>query len=218
MFQYQCSDFSIREFSVKDYSELEKIASRINEKSETETGYYPFYAFNVSNDPKEEKKEHLSKLVTYFLQKAEREKMQQPRSTYRLAICDNKKQLIGNVTIDVLPVSEKDGRQVWGDLGYFIDPKHGGKGIMRKAVYHVLRTYFKDHDILDVTVHPDNIYSQNLLACFGVKEIKRLSHTGYHGEPRVIMQITKCDFLRAIPKLQLRRKGSIVNGGGRTYE
>lgn len=197
MFRIKETNFSIREFRIGDFHRLKEIAANINQAALQKNGYFPFYAFQVPFSDSNYKRS-LSLKVDTFLRKAYQERVQTPRSTYRLAVCDHSDQVIGNVTIDMLPVQEPDGRIIYGDLGYFIDPQKGQKGLMTKAVQHVLQIYFQTHSQLDITAHPGNLYSRRLIERFNGKQIGFLEKTSYQGEPRAVFVIFKKDFEQAL--------------------
>ncbi len=199
MFTTQQEEFSIREFDVSDFSRLKEIAGAINRKVVQEKDYCPFYAFQVSPEQLGYE-QHLSKKVMTFLKKAEKERQQEPRSTYRMAVCDSKGILVGNVTIDVLPIHEDDGRIVHGDLGYFLDPAQGGRGLMRKVVSHVLKIWFKTHEQLDITAHPNNLFSRRLIEHFNGRQVGQLQQSGYQQEPRAVFVMSRNDFQQSLLK------------------
>ncbi len=194
MFLIQQSDFSIREFSSSDFEKLYKIADAINKQAKEKEGFQPFYAFQVNSDLKDYST-LLSEKINHFLKKAEDEKNQLPRKTYRLALCDGKGMLVGNITIDDYPSKDKNGNLIQGDIGYFINPLDGRKGLMSKALGCVLDIYFKTHDELDITVHPNNLYSIKMLQRFNAKVVGFKSTSAYQDEPRMVLKMHKIDFL-----------------------
>lgn len=211
MFDIKDTDFSIREFCVDDFQQLKKIAKAMNQKALQEDGYFPFYAFQIFPTTLDYDR-CLDEKVNSFLCKAHQEQIQTPRSTYRLAVCDCQNRLIGNVTVDMLPIMEPDGRIVYGDLGYFIDPAKGKQGLMTKAVQRVLEIYFQTYSKLDITVHPDNVYSRRLIERFNGKQIGFLEKTVYQGEPRAMFVILKKDFFMATTNhCQITRQSSKTN-------
>lgn len=197
MFEVEQKDFSIREFELSDSKRLQQIAHNINVQAQKIEGFQPFYAFQTDMNSLFYKTE-LVRRADVFLAKAMQEKKVSPRSTYRMAVCDGEGKLVGNVTLDMLPVYEPDGRVMHGDLGYFIDPQAGRRGLMTKAVRHMLSVYFQTKDVLDVTIHPDNVYSQNLLSKFNARNIGLLRNSIYKGEPRLLFKISKEDFLTSL--------------------
>ena len=194
MFLIQESDFSIREFLPSDFKKLYQIADAINRQAKEKEGFQPFYAFQV--DPSRKDYQHLlDEKINHFLQKAEDEKNQSPRKTYRMALCDGKGNLVGNITIDDYPSQDKNGNLIQGDVGYFINPLDGRKGLMSKALSCVLDVYFKTHDELDITVHPNNLYSIKMLQRFNAKVVGFKSTSAYQDEPRMVLKMYKTDFL-----------------------
>ena len=111
----------IDEFKTSDFHRLQEIAFNINHNADVKAteGYCPFYTFQVDRDTPQRDNVIRNK-VSDFLIKAERERRQDPRSTYRMAVRLPNDKLIGNVTIDMLPI-EENGKKIYGDLGYFID-------------------------------------------------------------------------------------------------
>ena len=134
-----------------------------------------------------------------FLIKAERERRQDPRSTYRMAVRLPNDKLIGNVTIDMLPI-EENGKKIYGDLGYFIDPRYGEHGYATEAVRGLVHHFFKAYRKLDITAHPANKFSRKLIERIGGKQVgyNEASHYG-HGEPRAVFEVHKEDFYRTSP-------------------
>ena len=194
MFLIQQSDFSIREFSSSDFKKLYQIADAINRQAKEKEGFQPFYAFQV--DPTRKDYQYLlDEKINHFLQKAEDEKNQSPRKTYRMALCDGNGNLVGNITIDDYPSQDKNGNLIHGDVGYFINPLDGRKGLMSKALACVLDVYFKTHDELDITVHPNNLYSIKMLQRFNAKVVGFKSTSAYQNEPRMVLKMFKIDFL-----------------------
>ena len=196
MFLIRQPEFLIREFSSSDFEQLLHIAHAINVQAKNKEGFQPFYAFQA--DPaKQDYHELLQDKIKTFLKTAQDEKSKTPRKTYRLALCDNAGQLIGNITIDNLPSYDDKGNKIQGDIGYFINPQHGRKGLMSKALRSVLHIYFKNHDELDVTVHPMNLYSIKMLQRFNAKAIGIKSTSTYQNEPRIVFKISKENFLNS---------------------
>lgn len=190
----------IDEFSVSDLSRLREIAFNINRNADEHSadGYCPFYTFQVDSQiPNRDLV--IRQKVSEFIIKASKEKEQKPRSTYRMAVRLPNRKLIGNVTIDMLPIKE-NGKLIYGDLGYFIDPQYGAKGYATEAVRSAVHHFFKKYDKLDITAHPNNKFSRNLIERIGGKQVgfKEASHYG-HGEPRMIFEVHKSDFYKSCP-------------------
>ena len=194
MFLTTQKDFSIREFLPSDFQSLFCIADKINKQAHEKEGFQPFYAFQGDIYSPTYTKE-LTEKTNKFLSRALKEKEVSPRSTHRLALCSTQGQLIGNVTIDVLPFQDETGKQIHGDIGYFINPDHGRQGLMSKAIEHVLNIYFQTHSQMDVTVHPNNLYSLKMMQRFNAKIIGFKEDSCYQGEPRVVLKLTKQDYL-----------------------
>jgi RimJ/RimL family protein N-acetyltransferase len=187
----------IDEFKTSDYEALKEIAFNINHNADVHQadGYCPFYTFQVDkNDPN--RNVAIRQKVADFLIKAERERNQHPRSTYRMAVRLLDGKLIGNATVDMLPFQDQ-GKLVYGDLGYFVDPQFGGKGYATEAVRGLVHHFFKQNDKLDITAHPDNKFSRKLIERIGGREVgyNDASHYG-HSEPRVVFEVSKKDFYR----------------------
>ena len=185
----------IDEFKTSDYARLREIAFNINHNADTHSaeGYCPFYTFQVDRDLPD-RDMMIRQKVSDFLIKAERERKQEPRSTYRMAVRLTDGTLIGNATIDMLPI-EENGNKIYGDLGYFIDPKYGEKGYATEAVRCLAHQFFKKYNKLDITAHPENKYSRKLIERIGGRAVgyKEASHYG-HREPRTIFEVHKKDF------------------------
>ena len=194
MFLDQQEDFSIREFQPSDFKRLVYIADAINRQAKSKEGFQPFYAFQVSLES-ENYQEKLEQKVHAFLSKAFTEQNAQPRSTYRLALCDKNGQLIGNVTVDDLPQYDQEGNKIQGDIGYFICPENGRNGLMSKALRRVLDIYFRTHDEMDLTIHPSNLYSIKMMQRFNAKVVGFKGESGYNGEPRMVLKLTKENFI-----------------------
>lgn len=190
----------IDEFRTSDYKRLQEIAFNINHNADirAEDGYCPFYTFQVDKDTPNRDNVIRGK-VSEFLIKADRERNQNPRSTYRMAVRLPDGKLIGNVTVDMLPI-EENGKKIYGDLGYFIDPQYGEHGYATEAVRGLVHHFFKQYPKLDITAHPSNKFSRKLIERIGGKQVgyNEASHYG-HGEPRAVFEVHKADFYRTSP-------------------
>lgn len=106
----------IDEFKTSDYARLKEIAFNINRNADShaEEGYCPFYTFQVDRDTPD-RDNVIRQKVADFLIKAERERKQEPRSTYRMALRLPSGYLIGNATVDMLPFEENGKRftEIW---------------------------------------------------------------------------------------------------------
>ena len=190
----------IDEFKTSDFHRLQEIAFNINHNADVKAteGYCPFYTFQVDRDTPQRDNVIRNK-VSDFLIKAERERRQDPRSTYRMAVRLPNDKLIGNVTIDMLPL-EENCKKIYGDLGYFIDPRYGEHGYATEAVRGLVHHFFKAYRKLDITAHPANKFSRKLIERIGGKQVgyNEASHYG-HGEPRAVFEVHKEDFYRTSP-------------------
>ncbi len=188
----------IDEFTPNDLDKLTEIAQNINTNAARfkESGYRPFYAFQTSEN--DLNGNAIKEKVSAFIAKAEQERSTLNRSTYRLAIRLRDKTLIGNVTIDMLPI-EENGKIILGDLGYFINPAYGKQGLSLEAVRAVSSKFFSKYDTLDLTVHPDNIPSKRLISNIGGVKIGEKSQSSYgNAEPRDIYIVNKQDFKKTL--------------------
>ena len=190
----------IDEFKSSDFETLQQIAFKINDNADIHfaDGYCPFYTFQVAKDEKN-RTDKIRQKVADFIIKAKKERETEPRSTYRMAIRLKDGTLIGNTTIDMLPIQE-DGKTIYGDLGYFINPEYGSQGYAIEAVRGLTHYFFKKYEKLDVTTHPNNKFSRNLIEKIGGKKVgyKEASHYG-NSEPRVVFEVSKKDFYRTSP-------------------
>ena len=190
----------IDEFKNSDFETLQQIAFKINKNADIHyaDGYCPFYTFQVAKD-EENRSSKIRQKVADFIIKAGKERNMEPRSTYRMAVRLKDGTLIGNATIDMLPI-EEDGKTIYGDLGYFINPEYGSKGYAIEAVRGLTHHFFKKYEKLDVTTHPNNKFSRKLIEKIGGKEVgyKSASHYG-NSEPRVIFEVSKQDFYQNCP-------------------
>ncbi len=190
----------IDEFRSTDFERLQEIAFAINENADKRAaeGYCPFYTFQVDKDTPD-RGNIIRQKVADFLIKADRERQQEPRSTYRMAVRLSDGKLVGNVTVDMLPI-EENGKKIYGDLGYFIDPNYGAHGYATEAVRGLVHHFFKKYDKLDVTAHPANKFSRALIERIGGHQTgyNAASHYG-HGEPRAVFEVHKADFYRSSP-------------------
>lgn len=187
----------IDEFKTSDYARLQEIAFNINHNADehADDGYCPFYTFQVDkNTP--DRDTVIRQKVSEFLIKAERERKQDPRSTYRMAVRLPDGKLIGNTTVDMLPI-EENGKKIYGDLGYFIDPQYGAHGYATEAVRGLVHHFFKKYQKLDITAHPANKFSRKLIERIGGVQVgyNEASHYG-HGEPRAVFEVQRFDFYR----------------------
>ena len=191
----------IDEFKTSDFHRLQEIAFNINHNADLHAGegYCPFYTFQVDKDTPDRDNVIRNK-VSDFLIKADRERKQEPRSTYRMAVRLPNGMLIGNATVDMLPI-EENGKKIYGDLGYFIDPKFGAHGYATEAVRGLVHHFFKVYKKLDITAHPANKFSRKLIERIGGKQVgyNAASHYG-HGEPRAVFEVHKEDFYRSSKK------------------
>ena len=187
----------IDEFNVSDYARLREIAFNINHNADVRgaEGYCPFYTFQVDKDTPQ-RDNVIRQKVSEFLIKAERERQREPRSTYRMAVRLADGNLVGNVTIDMLPF-EENGKKIYGDLGYFIDPNYGEHGYATEAVRGLVHHFFKKYQKLDITAHPANKFSRKLIERIGGTQVgyNEASHYG-HGEPRAVFEVHREDFYR----------------------
>ena len=187
----------VDEFRSSDYGRLQEIAFNINHHADTHQsdGYCPFYTFQVEKGTPD-RENLIRQKVADFLIKAERERHQDPRSTHRMAVRLPDGKLIGNATIDMLPI-EENGKTIYGDLGYFIDPEYGEQGYATEAVRALSHHFFKHYEKMDITAHPNNKYSRRLIERIGGKAVgyKEASHYG-NSEPRIVFEIHKKDFYR----------------------
>lgn len=187
----------IDEFKTSDYGRLQEIAFNINHNADAHAaeGYCPFYTFQVDKEMPD-RDILIRQKVSDFLIKAERERKQEPRSTYRMAVRLPNGYLIGNATIDMLPI-EENGKKIYGDLGYFIDPQYGEHGYATEAVRGLTHHFFKKYQKLDITAHPDNKFSRKLIERIGGVQVgyNEASHYG-HGEPRAVFEVYRRDFYR----------------------
>ena len=151
----------IDEFKTSDFHRLQEIAFNINHNADVKAteGYCPFYTFQVDRDTPQRDNVIRNK-VSDFLIKAERERRQDPRSTYRMAVRLPNDKLIGNVTIDMLPI-EENGKKIYGDLGYFIDPRYGEHGYATEAVRGLVHHFFKAYRKLDITASSLSVSAAN---------------------------------------------------------
>ncbi len=200
MFLVSTNEFTIREFIYSDYNALLGIATRMKEKSAQDNNYKMFYAFQADSLSQQQN------AIMQFLHKAKKERNTSPRITHRLAVCTPDQKLAGNVTIDMYPTQNENGQLIYGDIGYFIDPKMGGKGLITKAVANVLTTYFTSYNRLDLTAHPDNLYSKKLIDRLHGQKIGALQASHYQGEPRDVFIIIKRDFIQSTPYLNQFKK------------
>jgi RimJ/RimL family protein N-acetyltransferase len=187
----------VDEFKPSDYARLQEIAFKINYQADNHAaeGYCPFYTFQVDkNTP--DRDVVIRQKVAQFLIKADRERQQSPRSTYRMAVRRPDGYLLGNATVDMLPI-EENGKKIYGDLGYFIDPDYGDKGYATEAVRGLVHQFFKKYQKLDITAHPANKFSRRLIERIGGVQVgyNAASHYG-HGEPRAVFEVHRRDFYR----------------------
>lgn len=171
----------------KDLLDVFNIAQRINEKAKTTEGYYPYYAFQADDE-----KELREKIIDYAFKVRTENKDPDP-VTYRYAIRLPNNQLIGSVAADMKPTIH-NGKTTYGDLGYFIDPLYGSKGYALEAVVAVLFLYFQKFERMDVTAHPENKYSTNLINKIGGKPIGFIEKSDYKSEPRKAFVVARGDF------------------------
>ena len=214
MFQIKNKDFLIREFLPSDYEALLSIADSINNQAENKTGYQPFYAFQVSKK-KQDYFTVLQQKTKRFLSLALCEKDVEPRKTYRLALCNNQNRVIGNITIDVLPSLDENGNKLYGDVGYFIDPNYGRKGLMSRALAHVLNVYFKNNEMLDITIHPNNLYSIKMMQRFNAKVVDFKPESSYGNEPRLVLKLSRADFLLSRKPIYITTKKQPPNNNNK---
>jgi len=184
----------IDEFKTSDYNRLCEIAKNINLKADADNskGYMPFYHFQVDKDtPKRDTV--ITQKASAFLIRSERERNEEPRAVYRLAMrLKDEGTLIGNVTINMLPEIGENGKLIFGDRGCCLDPDYGGRGYATEAVTAVSHEYFKYYDKMDITAHPNNAHSRKLITRTGGEEIGFRAASAYGDEPRVLYEI-RCD-------------------------
>ena len=175
------------EFSGKDAFPLFQIAQRINQQANQDPNYHSYYAFQTQDIVE------LREKVANFIIKAKQEQKQTPRKTFRYALRKDG-QLIGSVAIDMLPTIE-NGKVILGDLGYFIDPLHGRKNYTHEACIAVLHQFFAKYETLDVTAHPNNQYSIQLIKRLGGVATDYQTNSHYNQEPRQSFIISRSSFI-----------------------
>lgn len=194
----ETANLIINDFKNSDYSRLREIAMNINHKADRdgEKGYMPFYAFQVDKNVPD-RDNQISQKVAQFIIKSHNEKAEEPRNVYRMAIrLKNSGLLIGNVTINMLPV-EENGKLVYGDRGCCLDPEYAKNGFANEAVRAVSHQFFKYYDHMDITAHPQNAHSSKLIQRSGGKKVGFKDASGYgQSEPRDIYRVEKNDFYR----------------------
>lgn len=94
----------IDEFKTSDFHRLQEIAFNINHNADVKAteGYCPFYTFQVDRDTPQRDNVIRNK-VSDFLIKAERERRQDPRSTYRMAVRLPNDKLIATLRLTCFP-------------------------------------------------------------------------------------------------------------------
>ncbi len=193
MFEIRQKDFLLREFSVADQASLTDIADAMNRKEKEDKNYYAYYALAVPYQANDYRKK-LNQKIEAFLEKNALEMRQNPRITYRMAICAADAHLIGGMAIDMAPHFNQNKQPIYGDLGYFIAPEEGGRGIIPLVVQYVLNIYFKKFERLDFTIHPNNFYSKRVAEKLNAKQVGFIEKSGYENQPRVQYCLLKKDF------------------------
>lgn len=193
MFETNQKNFTLREFSIYDQPALTEIANAMNQKEQKDKNYYAYYALAVPYDTRNYANKLNHKIETFF-EKNAFEMHQNPRATYRMAVCTPDQRLIGGVAIDMVPHLDQNKHLVYGDLGYFITPNEGGRGIIPAVVKYVLNIYFKRFERLDFTIHPDNFYSKRVAEKLNAKSVGFIEKSGYENQPRVQYCLFKKDF------------------------
>ena len=178
------------EFSVHDALALFNIASRINENVKKDNNYHPYYAFQLAEG------ENLTDKIVDFIFKAKKEQKEMPRKTYRYAIRKDNI-LIGSVAVDMIATIE-NGQVILGDLGYFIDPLYGNQNYAHEACVAVLHQFFAKHEQLDITAHPNNLYSIKLIEKLGGEKTQYITASNYSGEPRQKFVVSRSNFIKKL--------------------
>ena len=194
----ETANLIIDDFKNSDYTRLREIALNINHKSDedNEKGYMPFYAFQVDKDTPD-RDVLISQKVADFIIKSHKEKSEEPRNVYRMAIrLKDNGLLIGNVTINMLPV-EENGKLIYGDRGCCLDPQYAKRGYANEAVRAVSHEFFKYYDHMDITAHPNNAYSSKLIQRSGGRKVGSKTSNYGRGEPRDIYRIDRADFYKS---------------------
>ncbi len=195
------------EITPKDIVALYQIATRMNKKASDDSTYFHYYVFQPTP------KDTLTDKIKGYINRNEAAKKLEPRKSFRYAV---RKEgiLIGSVAISMEPGTKK-GQPFYGDLGYFIDPLHSKNGLMTEAINAVLVRFFNKFDRLDVTAHPENKHSVNLIKkiggiCGDIEE-----NTMYNGEPRQSFTVSKADYIKYLQSLNQK---NIEVSQGRQYE
>ncbi len=176
------------DFKLDDRQDLLEIAMAMKLKAQQCPGYFPYYAFADEN-------KNIGIQVADFLIKTFREQKNPNRSSFHLGVYTKSKKLIGGIAVDMKPIWA-NGKEMYGDIGYFIHPNFGGKGLASEAVIGLLFKYFQKFDSLDLTVHPENHFSLNLVKKIGGKNIGQIEKSTYKNEPRLLIKIDRSDFVK----------------------
>ncbi len=120
-------------------------------------------------------------IAARFILRAAQERNTQPeRDVYRLAIRNKNFEVVGGITLNMLPCPNAPLAEQ-GDIGYFIDPAHTGERYVSSAMDILLPFYFKTHDVLsfDIVSTPvgqpfdnlrNNLLSQRAAIHFGANQ------------------------------------------------
>ena len=193
MFETTQKNFILRNFQATDLLTLIKIADAMNKQDVQDKNYHAYYALAVPYHTPDYQNKLIQKGKA-FLEKNAKEMQQNPRITYRMAVCTPDKRLIGGIAIDMMPHLNENNQFIYGDLGYFITPSEGGRGIIPEVVKYVLPIYFKHFARLDFTIHPDNIYSQKVAEKLNAKSVGFIEKSSYENQPRIQYCLLKKEF------------------------
>ncbi len=174
--------FYITEFSNKDVSRLsacidrmyqhyEKCQRRLAENNYVVDSqnmgdvYRLFWFFENRNEQNTSRD-----IAARFILRSHQERMEKPaRDVYRLAIRNQNFELVGGITLNMLP-KPNEPLSEQGDIGYFIDPAHTGERYVSSAMDLLLPFYFRTHDVLSLDIvstaigQPHDNLKNNLLS------------------------------------------------------
>lgn len=183
-------------FNESDYVDLKRAAESLNEQADNHETK-PWVAFYVSPEAVQREVLVEEKVRDYLDWQISHSVPGDNSAIYGYAI----KRLddgafLGSIGI-VFFHDEKNEELVHRDLGYFIIPEFQENGYGFEAAKAVCQNFFEQYPLLEATAHPDNQASIKLLRKLGAKVVRRIRHTKYGNEPRLVFNLTKEDFERS---------------------
>lgn len=190
----------LRNFTPEDITQAENIVRLMHAQKELNPDYFLWSAFDFKGEkPRDEL--FKQKAETFIARGLETLNLDY---RYRLAVCSPSGrggEIIGYVGFSYDKTVKENPPS---DLGYFISPKHEGKGYALEAVSAVLFYYFLKNEELYATVAPENYPSAGLIKKIGGEYKGKTPESVSRGE-RAIFILRRSDFIRSLSRPEFEK-------------